>query len=83
MKYVMSDARVFTSYLPNCELNAVLQKQYGAKDLHAYRYFLQQNADKVMKDTSIGTDDCKFCPVCEASLSYRPKGDILIDEFKK
>ncbi len=79
----MSDARVFTSYLPNCELNAVLQKQYGTKDAHAYRYFLQQNADKVMKDTRIGTDECKFCPVCEASLSYRPNVDMLAQQSKQ
>jgi hypothetical protein len=83
MKYTMSDARVFTSYLPNCELNAVLQKQYGTKDAHAYRYFLQQNADKVMKDTRIGTDECKFCPVCEASLSYRPNVDMLAQQSKQ
>lgn len=83
MKYTMSDARVFTSYLPNCELNAVLQKQYGTKDIHAYRYFLQQNADKVMKDTRIGTDECKFCPVCEASLSYRPNVDMLAQQSKQ
>jgi hypothetical protein len=83
MKYTMSDARVFTSYLPNCELNSVLQKQYNTKDLHAYRYFLQQNADKVMKDTRIGTDECKFCPVCEASLSYRPNTDILAQQSKQ
>jgi hypothetical protein len=83
MKYTMSDGRVFTSYLPNCDLNSVLQKQYGTKDVHAYRYFLQQNADKVMKDTRIGTDECKFCPVCEASLSYRPNGDILAQQSKQ
>ena len=80
MKYTMSDGRVFTSYLPNCDLNYALQKQYGTKNLHAYRYYLQQNAEKVMSDTRIGTDDCKFCPVCEASLAYRPKGDILVHQ---
>ena len=80
MKYTMADGRVFTSYLPNCELNAALQKQYGTNNVHAYRYFLQQNAEKVMVDTKIGTDDCKLCPVCEASLAYRPKGDILVHQ---
>lgn len=75
MKYTMSDGRIFTSYLPNCELNAALQKQYGTKDIHSYRNFLQQNADKVMKDTRIGTADCKLCPVCQSSLSYKPNGD--------
>lgn len=83
MKYTMADGRVFTSYLTNCQLNASLQKKYGSTDVHAYRYYLQQNADQVMKDTRIGTDDCKFCPVCEASLAYRPTGDILVQEQKK
>lgn len=83
MKYTMSDGRAFTSFLPNCELNSVLQKQYGTKDAHAYRYYLQQNAEKVMKDTSIGTDECKFCPVCEASLSYRPNADMLPQQSKQ
>ena len=73
----MSDGRVFTSYLTNCQLDAALQKKYGVNDIHAYRQFLQQNAEKVMKDTQIYTDDCKLCPVCEASLAYRPQGDIL------
>jgi hypothetical protein len=83
MKYTMSDGRVFTSYLPNCELNRALQQNYGTNDVHSYRYYLQQNAEKVMQDTKIGTDDCKFCPVCEASLAYRPKGDILVEQAKK
>ena len=80
----MADGRIFTSYLTNCQLNSALQQKYGKKDIHAYRQFLQQNAEQVMKDTQIGTDDCKFCPVCEASLAYRPKGDILVQEqFKQ
>ena len=79
----MSDGRVFTSYLPNCDLNNTLQIQYGTPDIHAYRKYLQLNAEKVMNDTRIGTDECKFCPVCEASLSYRPKGDILVEQIKK
>jgi hypothetical protein len=83
MKYTMSDGRVFTSYLPNCDLNNTLQKQYGTPDIHSYRKYLQLNAEKVMNDTRIGTDECKFCPVCEASLSYRPEGDILAAQIKK
>ena len=77
MKYTMSDGRIFTSYLPNCELNLNLQKTYGINDLHKYRYHLQQNAEKIMEDTRINTNNCKLCPVCEASLEYKPKGDIL------
>lgn len=83
MKYTMSDGRVFTSYLPNCDLNNTLQQQYGTPDIHSYRKYLQLNTEKVMNDTRIGTDECKFCPVCEASLSYRPQGDILVEQLKK
>jgi len=84
MKYTMADGRIFTSYLTNCQLNSALQQKYGKNDIHAYRQFLQNNAEQVMKDTRVGTDDCKFCPVCEASLSYRPMGDILVqDQFKQ
>ena len=79
-KFAMSDARAFTDYHPNCELNNTLQKKYNIKNSHEYRAFLQQNAEKVMVDTKIGTDDCKLCPVCEASLAYQPKGDILVHQ---
>jgi len=79
----MSDGRAFTSYAPNCDLNVALQRQYNTPNLHAYRHYLQQNAEKVMSDTRIGTDDCKLCPVCEASLAYRPQGDILIEKPNK
>ena len=69
----MADGRVFTSYLPNCELNAALQKQYGTNDVHAYRYFLQQNAEKLIAE-SFQNDDkpCTLCPVCKDSVEYKP-----------
>lgn len=77
MKYTMSDSRVFTSFLPNCELNTILQTKYKTSDIHAFRYYLQHNAQQVMNDTRIGVSGCtKTCPVCEASLSYKPSGQI-------
>ncbi len=76
MKYTMADGRAFTSYIPNCELNVMLQKKYGITDLHAYRYYLQQNAQDVMNETRITTDECKLCEVCEDSLEYVPKGNL-------
>ena len=79
----MSDGRIFTSYLPNCELNNALQKTYGINDSHAYRYYLQKNAEKVMQDTRIGTDTCKLCPVCQTSLEYKPTGEYLVEKAKE
>lgn len=79
MKYTMSDGRIFTSYINDCEINQTLQKKYGTTNLHAYRYYLQQNALKVMEDTKISTADCVKCPVCDAALAYRPNGDILVE----
>lgn len=78
MKYTMSDGRVFTSYEPDCMLNQSLQKKYGTTDIHSYRYFLQQNAEKVMNDLKISKEDCTSCPVCNAALAYKPSGDILV-----
>lgn len=45
--------------------------------------FYNKMLKKVMTDTKIGTDDCKLCPVCEASLAYRPSGDILVEQQYK
>lgn len=77
MKFAMSDARIFTNYSPNCSLNNTLQQNYGATDTRAYRYYLQQNAEQVMKDLQpVNESTCKSCPVCSASLSYKPLGNI-------
>lgn len=77
MKYTMSDARAFTDYRPSCDINKQLQQTYGTVDIHAYRHFLQTNAEKVMADTRIEAGKCTKCPICEASLKYKPSGDIL------
>jgi hypothetical protein len=77
MKFVMSDARAFTDYSANCSLNAILQQKYGTTDIHAFRYYLQQNAEQVMKDLQPADESkCKTCPVCQTALSYRPTGTV-------
>jgi hypothetical protein len=81
MKYTDSSGRIFTSYLPNCELNKNLEAKYGSKDMHAFRYYLQQNAEQVMKDLQVEKADCKFCTVCNSALNYTPKGDILSNQL--
>lgn len=74
-KYVMSDARAFTSYVPNCALNQYLQTKYEVQDSHSYRYFLQQNAEKVMKQLKDCTAnyDCEICPICKSALAFKPR----------
>lgn len=75
-KYVSEDGRAFTTYLPNCELNGMLQKKYGTKTSHELRYFLQNNSDKVREDLmGIGSGETDLCPVCKAALAYKPQGE--------
>lgn len=77
-KFAMSDARAFTNYSPNCSLNQVLQQKYNVNNSHEYRYFLQQNAEKVMSDLLAECSEgkeCVQCPVCKEALEYKPKGE--------
>lgn len=69
-KFTMSDARVFTDYNPNCEMNRFLQKKYNVENSHEYRKFLQDNAEKVMIDNKKCdlVEDCKLCPVCKKAV---------------
>ena len=78
MKFADASGRgVGESYIPSCQLNAVLQKKYGTTDTHAFRYYLQQNGEQVMKDLQLADEStCKTCPVCAASLSYKPSGNL-------
>ena len=79
MKFTMQDGRIFTDYNPNCELNNLIQKKYNVHDMTEYRHFLQNNAEKIIKDLSKFDmePNCKFCPVCQAALSYKPKGALI------
>jgi len=72
----MSDGRIFTNYSPNCQINIDLQKIYNTDNIHAYRHYLQTNAEKVMNDTKISAEKCASCPICNQSLTYKPSGDI-------
>lgn len=77
MKFVDASGRIFTDYSPNCSLNAVLQEKYKTTDTHAFRYFLQQNAEQVMKDLQpVDESNCKSCPVCQQALAYRASGNV-------
>ena len=70
----MSDGRFATSYYPSCDLEKSIQEKYNIKNSHEYRYFLQKNADKVMKELSITDpkEGCSICPVCKEAIEYLP-----------
>jgi hypothetical protein len=71
-KFVMSDARAFTDYNPNCDLNNIIQKKYNVNNA-SYRAFLQQNAEKLIKDSFKQEEKaCANCPVCKEAVEYKP-----------
>lgn len=80
MKYAMADGRgVGQDYTPDCSMNLQIQQKYNVQgnDIHEYRKFLQQHATHLMKDfaSNAGVDTCVLCPVCAASLKYKPTGN--------
>lgn len=56
----MADGRCFTTVLPNSFLNDSIAKQLGIniQDGHAYRKFLQENADTLLQQFSAPSNDC-------------------------
>lgn len=74
-KYIMSDGRAFTDYNQSCVLNDMLANKYNVKNSsHQYRYYLQKNAQQIMRDLANcePKQDCAFCPVCKQALDYKP-----------
>jgi len=63
----MSDGRQFTDYSPSCDLNGKIQKKYKVDNSHQYRYFLQQNAEKLISEM-VKSDESVLCPVCKQAL---------------
>lgn len=81
----MADGRIFTDYQANCSLNAFIQNKYAPNsNEHEFRYALQRNADKIIKDmaTFDGTG-CKFCPVCAQALKWGVGSKSLPVGFKQ
>ncbi len=70
MKYTDSSARVFTNWSSNCQLNDKLKNKYNISNASAYRNYLQQNTEQIMKDLVPVPDKCKYCPVCNSALSF-------------
>lgn len=79
MKFVDASGRgIGESYIPNCSLNALIQDKYAPNsNEHQFRYALQRNAEKIMKDLSAVDKEFKLCPVCKKALEYKPMGNIL------
>ncbi len=79
MKYTDASGGQFTSWQPNCSLTQDLQDKYGVKDSNEFRRFLQQNAEKIIKDMAesaskcVDDIECKSCPVCKKALDWAPK----------
>lgn len=67
-KFVMSDGRFTTSYQPACEYNQIIQKKYNVGSSHEYRYFLQQNAEKLMNELVEVKNENKHCPECKKEI---------------
>ena len=44
----MSDGRVFTNYLPNCQMNKQMESKQGLTNNNDYKDYIQKNADAVM-----------------------------------
>jgi hypothetical protein len=49
-KYVMQDARAFTDYSPNCQMNEYVKNKYAPGSSSEYRMFLQRNGCSIMKE---------------------------------
>ena len=66
----MQDARCFTSYKPNCELNLKMKSLNNIKTNGEYRQFLQQNADSIMNQmqTMCGHGDQFYCSLCDHTM---------------
>ena len=47
----LADGRAFTSYLPNNAYNEFLQKKFNTPSSSAYRMYLQQHADEVLRES--------------------------------
>ena len=44
----MADGRGFTNYLPNCQMNKIMESKNGLTNNNDYKTYIQNNADAVM-----------------------------------
>lgn len=70
--------RAFTHYEPNCALNQHLSKEAQSANTHAYRSYLQKNANKIREQLAACApidEKCEICPACNQALEYKPLGN--------
>ena len=78
----LSDGRCFTNYESAWQLNEDLKKKYNITDNRKYREFLEQNAKKIMSDTSKITATTKFADCnCMSCLTYQKAFDVNSDVY--
>lgn len=61
---LMADGRHGTDYRPSCDTHQLIQRQNSIVSAHDFRYFLQNNADKLMEINSTYFQNSKSCPPC-------------------
>lgn len=78
MKFVMNDSRAFTDFSANCSMYMNMKSKYspGSSD-QDFRGYLQTHAEQIMSDMRKSPEDCKSCPICKESLSYKPQRNVL------
>ena len=52
----MQDGRIFTNYLPNCQLNNSIQSSQKVLNNVDYKSYIQQNAGQIMNDFTSSTN---------------------------
>ena len=63
---IMADARHFTDYRPNCQLNNVIRANNSIVNSNQYRNFLTNNATKIMDMNRTHTTKKNACGPCMA-----------------
>ena len=64
----MSDGRIFTNYLPNCQINNTISSQNGFLNNVDYKQFIQQNSEEVMKVFTSSTKKDSILPCSNVKL---------------
>jgi len=75
VKFVAEDARAFTDYRPNCQINDNIQRGSGQMNEREYRMYLQHNAAKMIEQNRMKADashkmNC-HCPTCSSAMDMK------------
>jgi len=67
---IMADGRNFATWVPACAVNETIQKKNNLTTNYAYRQYLINNAEKLMKYNS--TSACDQCSSCLGQFNRDP-----------